>query len=152
MGTVRTRPCVQDLSRLTEVFLWISCSIELAWSTQTSTCCLHSLFSPRSSRSSTAVWLQRESLREGDPQSLPGQLQVRLGRTGSRPVVQLAGHHGVSTLRRVESAGKSLKPANKGIGLETALNALSLRPMDRLQHGWDLWKTLQPTTRGPPSL
>lgn len=59
---------------------------------------LISLFSTHSSRSSAGVGLQQRFLREDDPPALPGQFQVQLERTGSRPVVQLAGHHGVSTL------------------------------------------------------
>lgn len=95
---------------------------ELAFSSQTSNCCFYFvLFSTCSSCSSTGVWVQPKSLREDHPRSLPGQLQVGLGRTGSRPVVQLARHHEVSTVGCLESADTSLKLTNtKGIGLERA--------------------------------
>lgn len=61
------------------------------------------LISTCSSRSSTGVGLQQRLLRQDDPRALPGKFQVQLGRTGSRPVVQLARHHGVSTLGHMKN-------------------------------------------------
>lgn len=71
-----------------------------------------SLF-PLSSSPSAGVWLQQGFLREDDSRSLPNQVQVRHGRTGPRPVVQLAGHHGVSSLGHAKSVGEAIKKITK---------------------------------------